>query len=250
VLLASASNQLRQQWNPAIAVVGIVQPAVFLLVLLFARGGADTIDVAEAALGVGLLALWGVTVWQAGGVLRHEKRMGTLSQILVRPSRFAAVLVGKCLGATVRAVLFIAPTVAVIALLAGDPIVIERPGVFALAGGAVVLSAGVTGVLFCCLFFLSRAPTRIAEALTYPVFILGGMVVPLALLPEWARYLSTLVPLRWGSELLRAAVSGDPLDPQAWMWLALTTAAYAVVALSLFTRMVDRGRKEGTLEFF
>ena len=98
-------------------------------------------------------------------------------------------------------------------------------------------------MLLSCLFVLTRAAPRIAEALTYPVFILGGLVVPLSLLPSWARPVSAGVPLRWGGELLRAASAGKPQELRAWLLLLATTTAYALVARVLFGRVVMRSRR-------
>jgi ABC-2 type transport system permease protein len=248
VAAESALLQIRAQQHPANMVLGIIQPASFLLIAALAGRATGRVDLEEAALGSALVALWGSTVWASGSILRAERWQGTLPQILARPAGLGTVLLGKTLGATLRSGLFIAGTVTVTAVALGDPITIELPLPFLAALLAVLASALVLGLLLSCLFVLTRAAGRISEALMYPVFILGGLLVPLSLLPDWVRPLSTVVSLRWGGELLKAAAQGGSQSGLAWLLLAATTAGYAVLARLSFQRVLNRARREGTLE--
>jgi ABC-2 type transport system permease protein len=160
------------------------------------------------------------------------------------------VLGAKAAASTVRSSCLLVPTVVGAAWLAHESIPARHPVALVAAAVAVLVSASVFGMLVACLFVLTRAAGRIAEAATYPIFILGGLVVPLSLLPSWVRPLATIVSLHWGAELLHAASAGEAQPGAAWLLLAVTTAAYALVAGVLFGRIVDRGRREGTLELF
>jgi ABC-2 type transport system permease protein len=250
VLIASAGVQLRADWHAANLILGVVQPASFLIVTALASRGTERVDLDAAAVGSALIALWGTTVWASGFILVAERWQGTLSQILSRQTGLATILLGKTLAATLRSALLIAITVSVTAAVLGDPVTIAAPLPFVVALVGVLLSALVLGVLVSCLFVLSRAAGRISEAIMYPVFILGGMLVPLSLLPLWAQTLSAVVSLRWGGELLNAAAAGEKWSAEAWLMLGVTTLAYGVLALVLFSRVLDRVRKDGTLELY
>jgi ABC-2 type transport system permease protein len=250
VVVESARVQLRSQRSPALVVLGVVQPAALVLVTLLARSGGSRVSVADAALGTGLISLWGVTLWQGGQVLRGERWQGTLGAIVARPAGIVPVLVGKSLASTLAAVLVIAPTVVVASLAAGEPIPVHRPAPFVLALLALLASATVLGILLSCVFVVTRAAPRIAEALGYPIFILGGLLVPLALLPHWVRPLSAVVSLRWGGELLRSAAHGAPQRAVDWSMLTATTLAYAALAGTFLGRVVDRARREGSLDLY
>jgi ABC-2 type transport system permease protein len=248
VAVESARLQVRTEQHPLNWVQGVVQPASFLLIAAWA--GRGRVDVESAALGAGLLALWGSTVWASGSILRRERWEGTLTHIIARPTGLGTVLVGKTLGATLRSSLLIALTIAVTAAAFGDPIDVQRPVLFIGAFLGVLASATALGMLLSCLFVLTRAAGRISEALMYPVFILGGMLVPLTLLPDWIRLLSWAVSLRWGGELLKAAAAGDATSRRAWLLLAITTALYAVLARFTFQRVLDRARRQGDLDTY
>lgn len=249
-LVASARVQLRGRWSAAFFVLGIVQPAAFLLVTLLARRPGTHVHASTVALGTGLVSLWGATIWAAGGILRGERFQGTLAGIVARPTSLATVLVGKTVASTLHSALFIGLTVSVVAAAFGDPIAPARPFLFAAALVAVVASAVTLGMLLACLFVLTRSAARIMEALMYPVFILGGLIVPISLLPGWTQPLSWVISLRWGGDLLRCATVGDPLRTRSWLLLAVTTAVYAVAGRLLFRRVLDRARREGTLDLY
>ena len=250
VVYLSALLQIRGQRHPLIVILAFVQPAAFVLITTLARRGRPDIEPSEIALGAGLLSIWAATVWQSGSILRAERWQGTLPGIVARPTSLAFVLIGKSLGGTAFTGFFIGCTVFGVSAAFGDVVSVADPLPFLAALGGVVVSASVLGILISYVYVVTRAATRIAEALMYPIFILGGMLVPLSLLPDSLTPLSAVVSLRWGAELLRAAANGEPQAVHAWLLLAATTAAYALVARVLFSRVLDRARNEGTLDLY
>ncbi|HEX4815171.1 MAG TPA: ABC transporter permease [Nonomuraea sp.] len=245
-LLAGARVQLKGESRMSGVTAGVVQPAVFMTVTMLAAGpGAAG---GRTAIGCGLLGLWGAIVWKFGLVLRQERQRGILPGIVSRPAGLVVVLVGKSLGTVLRSVTLTVVTVAVVAALAGHPVRVAAPVPFAAAALATLVSAGALGLLLCSVFLLARSAVRIAETLTYPVFILGGLLVPTSLLPDWAERLSTVVSLRWAAELLLDAAAGRPQQPGDWLLLLATSACYAVAAAVGLRVVLRKIRAEGTLE--
>lgn len=250
IMISSALFQARTDTSPALIVQGVVQPAAFTVVALLARRSDPDLSAGRMVLGCGLISLWGVAIWQAGLVLRQELWQGTLASLVTRPAPLPVLLVGKSLGATARAAVLIAATVECVALAAGDGLPMRAPLLFLAAAAAAVLSASAMGLLLSSLFLRSRASIRMAEVLGYPVFILGGLLIPLSLLPRWVRPLSGGVSLRWAGELLGAASSGGPVPQAAWAWLAVTSAVYAVTGCRLLVLTLRRARREATLDLY
>ena len=94
-----------------------------------------------------------------------------------------------------------------------------------------------------------RAARRFANVLGYPFYILGGILVPVTLLPLWTRPLSWLSYLYWSADLLRASISPQPVAGLAWRLLAtlgVGLAAYAAGA-RLISWIINRLRQEGTI---
>ncbi|MEV0621902.1 ABC transporter permease [Nonomuraea sp. NPDC050404] len=245
-LLASARVQLKSETRLAGVMAGVVQPAVFMAVTLLAAGPAAVGT--RTAVGCGLLGLWGAIVWRFGLVLRQERQRGILAGLVSRPAGLTVVLIGKSLGSMVRSAVLTALTVGVVAAMAGHPVRIAAPAVFTITALATLISATALGLLLCSVFLLSRSAVRIAETLIYPVFILGGLLVPTSLLPGWAQQLSTLVSLRWAGELLLDAAAGRAQQPGDWLSLAATTTGYAVSAVVGLRLVLRKIRAEGTLE--
>ncbi|PZG41435.1 hypothetical protein C1I98_21240 [Spongiactinospora gelatinilytica] len=223
-----------------------------LFVLLFvgvvrARGHAEL--TAQAALGAMLVCLWNLCVQISGGVVANERRFGTFELTAAAPASFPTVVMGRV--TTIAAVaLLVVPEVWLATLLFfGEAVEVPHPGLFLIGIVLITFGMAAAGTLIAALFVLARNVVYLQVAFTYPFFILGGLVVPVSLLPEWVQPISRLVFLSWGSDLLRAA-----LDPAAPRQVELQILGlFAVSALTfaagrmLLTRLVDRARRHGTL---
>jgi ABC-2 type transport system permease protein len=246
ILWASARVQMLSQRPLSVMMSCVVQPVVFLWVTMLA-GGRSTVSTREAV-GGGLLGLWSATVWQFGLVLRNERRLGTLPGIVCRPTGLTVVLVGKSLATVVRSTVLIVVTIGLFTAATGAPLRIAAPLAFAATLLTATASAAVLGLLLSSVFLLTRSALRIAETLTYPVFILGGLLVPVGVLPSWAQPLSTVVSLHWATELLAEAAAGRAQRPAQWMLLLATSVSYAVLSWVALRAVLRRVRAEGTLE--
>jgi ABC-2 type transport system permease protein len=246
VLWASMRLQVRDMRSsqPAL-VVSIVQPAVLLI--LTARSGRADGDVTARVVGVTLTALWAATIWAAGGILRREAFQGTLASSLtgVRPA--VLVLAGKCLAATMVTAAMILGTTAVCVLSMRLPVRHQNLPWLA-AGCLVVMLAGAAlGALLACLFLISRHGLHLSSALMYPVFILGGMLIPPGVLPTVLRWPSWLLSFHWAGEFVVAAAGGR-VRLGLFAAAVVLAAGYALAAHAAFTRVLRLARQRGTLE--
>jgi ABC-2 type transport system permease protein len=82
--------------------------------------------------------------------------------------------------------------------------------------------------------------------LEWPVLLVTGLLVPLALLPSWVGPISWLFAPTWGMRALRdAALGGNP-----WPDLAMTLllgAAYVLIAMAALRYFERAARKHATL---
>lgn len=239
--------QLRQQHILSAVIPGCVIPAALCMATLLARQPGSLLTPQQIQLGCGVLALWSCAIWQTGLILREELAHGTLPGILTRQSGLGVVLFGKTIGTALRCALLIALTIGCVGLFIGEPLRVVNVGSFVLVAIATFASALVLGALLSCLFLLTAAAMRIAEALVYPMSLLGGMIVPIELLPNWLRPVPDVISLRWATELLTAAAEGRPQSAVAWACLCATTGAYAVLARWAFRTVLHRARERGTL---
>jgi ABC-2 type transport system permease protein len=61
------------------------------------------------------------------------------------------------------------------------------------------------------LFVLARNAVTFSNSASFPFYVLGGILVPVSLLPHWIRPLSSIVFLSWSADLLRAGLRSSPI---------------------------------------
>lgn len=79
---------------------------------------------------------------------------------------------------------------------------------------ATALAMAGTAVAMAAAFVLHRSARTFQNSLSYPFYLLGGAIVPPALLPAWLQPLTKVVFLSRATELLRDSLVGPPVpDP-------------------------------------
>lgn len=236
--------------HAVVPLLTVIQPTVIYLIISSGRPTVAATDAQRAALLIATLltSLWGATLWAAGGVLRREISEGTLARNLTSVTDARLVLLGKCLGSTFLAFGLLIGTGTVLALVEDVRV---RPGALPwLAAGfcAVTVSGTVMGYLLSSVFVLTRHAIHVTAALSYPVYIFGGLLIPTALLPAQLAWLSRLVSLSWANQFLNSAVAAGRPRTSALAAVALLTAAYYAAGHLLFARIIRRAREKGTID--
>lgn len=232
--------------SPAVVILAGVQPAALLLLTLPRGSQRDTAT--RVLISVLVTCLWGGLVWMAGGIIRRDLVQGTMSRSVVGVRDLRLVLIGKCAGAVVFTCGVLAVVGTVVSLLLGVRPRVADPGPLLAGLAAVTVSAVAMGLLLSCVFVLTRHGVHVGNALLYPVYILGGMLIPGKLIPPELRWISWFVPLRWAKEYM-VDVSLQR-SPGAALWaVAALAAVHLLAGLVLFRKVVDRARERGTLEF-
>ncbi|MFI0829556.1 ABC transporter permease [Streptomyces roseolus] len=239
-------RETAQVWTAT--VVSVIQPVVLLAVVSQSSAHLGPERTTEIVFGVVMIALWSSTLWGAGTLLRREAAQGTLASLLTRPVSLLSVLLGKTLGVAaagfVRTLVAVAIAVPVLGLHPRLP----QPSAAVLVIVAAVVSAAAMGLVLSCVVFLSRAGLRIIEALGYPVFVLGGIVIPPDMLAPALSWPAQAVSLHHVAGLLQDASHGRA---PAFVHLAgvlLLTTLYLAGGVWAFNAVLRRGRARGTLE--
>ena len=244
----------RTQWedmrgSPFILLLGVVQPAVLVLVSLLPGADPSAEDGTRVAVGTLLTSFWASTVWTSGGILRRERFQGTLARALTGVRDPRLVVWGKSAGASLVSAATVAITVAVTFAVLQQPVRLPDPLSFAL-GLVVLLISGMTiGMLLGAVFVYSRYGPQLSSAIMYPVFLAGGMLVPLDALPSFTRWVSAAISLRWLQTYFTEAADGTGGGRALLAALALT-ACYAVAGSVLFRRILHHARVKGDLDLF
>lgn len=245
---------LRLQWslfrrNPGQLLVFVSVP-FFTAIFLAGIKQAHRPGLAPyAVLAPVLIALWAVSLDLAGSIIDSERAQHTFELLVATPTATPRVLTGRIATITlVGSAAFVeAPLVA--ALGFGVVVRVPHPVTFALTAFATSLAMAGTATVMAAVFVASRSAVRFANALGYPFYIAGGLLVPVQMLPTWVRPLSWLTYLYWSAGLLRDSTAPAPERLVAWrlaVLLALGVVAY-LTGVRLIRRIVNGLRIDGTV---
>jgi len=229
----------------------ILQPIIFASIafFLFQAGGerAGEHTLLFAALGTGMMGVWSTTLFGCGGAIQWHRWEGTLELLIAAPSRYDMVLLGQTLGASTFGFYSIGATIAWGMLLFGMPLNAAFPLLLPVALAVAILSLGCLGMLLATSFVLYRHANALSNLLEYPVWIVTGMIVPLAALPGWLGPISWVLAPTWAMEAIRgSAIATNP--PLLAMLLCLLLAAiYYLLARWVLRFVLDKARRDATL---
>lgn len=232
-------------------VVLVSAPLMTLVFLAITRQAGRTDLAPYAVLAPALIVLWGTALQISGEIVERERGNGSLEALVATPASFGAVITGRIAAVTLLSLFgFVESWLA--AWLAFRVVVqVWHPAAFAATVLVTGLAMAGTASIMSALFVLARSARAFQNSLNYPFYVLGGVMVPVALLPGWLEPISRVVFLSWSADLLRDALAPAGIEhllPRLGMVLGLGAAGY-LLGLVLLRRAVDRLRKTGTMGY-
>jgi len=177
--------------------------------MIFKHAGRQDLT-GYAAVAPVFIALWWMALFNSGWTITIERWNGTIEMLVAAPSSFAAVIFGRITTTTLAGVVSFGETW-IVARLFGTTIHIEHGWAF-LATIVVTLAAMAgTALAMASLFVLARNAVTFSNSASFPFYVLGGILVPVSLLPHWVRPISSIVFLSWSADLLRAGLRSTPI---------------------------------------
>lgn len=224
----------------------------FLAVILLSTtrySGRPDLD-SFALIAPALMALWSMALLVSGEIIDGDRYLGTLEGQVSAPGSFSAMVFGRVVATTTVSLLAFVE-VAVVGAVAASSVEVHHPVVLAVAAVITAVATAGSATVMSSVFVLARSARRFQNSLSYPVFVLGGVLVPLSLLPAWLELPGRLVYLSWGADLLRSALVPGPV-PDLGLRIAVLMvlgAASTILGLYLLERTVDRVRSQGELTY-
>jgi ABC-2 type transport system permease protein len=225
----------------------VIYPLFFATVAFFVfRAGHSPRTLLYASFGAAVMGMWSSVSTSAGSAMQRERWWGTLELLVAAPRHFALVLLPTTLGLATVGIYNLAATLLWGRFLFGVHLSIAHPLLFALAVAGTVLAFGGLGFLFAVSFVRWRAAWVLGNFFEYPVWLICGFLVPLALLPGWVHPLAWALAPTWGMNAIReSALGGSPLDDlAACLGLGL---GYVVVGVLVTERVLRAARLRGSL---
>lgn len=218
---------------------------IFLLIVQHSGRGDLT---GHAVLAPGIIALWGMALLVSGEVIANDRWAGTLETTVAAPAPLGVLLVGRITGITLLSLVSFFESW-LVALAFGVRVEIHHLGIFVAALVATAFATAGTALIMSATFVLTRTARTFQNSLSYPFYVLGGVIVPVALLPGWIQPPSRLVFLSWSADLLRDSLAPETVSaPVARLAVVAGLGAMGfVLGRALLARTVDRVRRTGTL---
>lgn len=203
--------------------------------------------------------LWGFVMsalWGAGNAIRWEQHSGTLQSLWSAPISRMDILVGTSLSES------LAMTLQVLFQLVVYSLILEIPwnfsnGLLALLAVCFMV-AGLYGfgVFLAGIVLVYKEPEALTDFMSTGLLILCPVRYSLQSLPTAARFAALIVPFTLGIAIVRKALLED-----FTFWLSMDLFALVValiildiflwaVGITLFGRMENRCRREGSLDSY
>lgn len=181
-----------------------LQVIVFLSVV-DSFGRPDLIT--HALLAPVLITMWSTSLWTGGSVIKEDRWAGRLELHVAAPVSYGLVVIARVTAVALLSLLAVPVTLVTASLTYGIDVEIQHP--FLLTGTLLLTVAAIvgTGIIFSSMTILTRAANTFQSSASYPLLLLGGVFVPLSLLPVWVRPFGKAVFLSWSSDLIRDSVN-------------------------------------------
>jgi ABC-2 type transport system permease protein len=227
--------------------LGVLWPLFFATIaFLMFRAGAGGESLVFASFGAAVMGIWSSTSTSAGSAMQRERWHGTLELLVSAPVHFAAVLLPVTVAMSAMGLYSMAATLLLSRFVFGVDLPFEQPFGLAVAIVATVASIGAMGFLLAVSFVRYRTAWALGNLLEYPVWLIAGFLVPLALLPAWVRPISWVLAPTWGVDAIREAAAGGGPWPEIGLALALG-AVYLALGIAVLETVLASARRAGSL---
>jgi ABC-2 type transport system permease protein len=167
-----------------------------------------------------------------------EVRSGVVERMRVTPMSRASMLLGRSLRDVV--ILMVQATIMIV-LAIPFGLRIDLQSVVAVLGLLLLIGLSVAPLSYAGALVLKTedAFAPVVNAIALPLLLLSGILLPMALAPDWLQFLSTINPLTHAVDAARALFNADWGNPDIAIGVAIS-AVFAVFAVWVGSRSFSR----------
>jgi len=210
ILVVAEADVRKLMHDPAELFTRMLQPVLWLVVFapVFSRtraiptGNLRYLDFMAPGI-LAQSAMFGAIFY--GISLIWERDQGVLHKFMVSPAPRAALVMGRALSSTFRA-LFQSVLLYIIAAVLGVNLRLEPWDIAGVIIG-VMLGAAIFStfsLIAACIVKSRERFMGIGQVLTMPLFFASNAIYPLSLMPDWLKALARINPLSYQVDFLRA----------------------------------------------
>jgi ABC-2 type transport system permease protein len=251
LILIVFEMEMKQNLTDAFIIFGIlIQPMIIAFLALWMLRGQGADYAIFVAVGSGMTGLWTTLLFNSGNSITGERWTGTLESLVGAPVPLRMVVFGKNLADVIQSLLSVVVCYTLISLILGYALNIAQPILFTLSMVFTVFSFVCFGLIMATLFILNPDVQRFQNGLEFPIYILGGFLFPIAMLPNWTTPLSYLLVPYWAARALHATSSGNASLTDvlfSWGMMLLFGVFYLLISEFLFRKVLFKARADATL---
>jgi ABC-2 type transport system permease protein len=167
-----------------------------------------------------------------------ELRSGVVERMRVTPMSRASMLLGRSLRDVV--ILMVQATIMIV-LAIPFGLQIDPQSIVAMLGLLLLIGLSVAPLSYAGALYLKTedAFAPAVNGIALPLLLLSGILLPMALAPDWLQFLSTINPLTHAVDAARALFNGDWGNPDVAVGVAIS-AVFAVFAIWVGSRAFTR----------
>jgi ABC-2 type transport system permease protein len=216
-------------------VIPLTQMVFFAFVVQLSAGGAPgaAMSIAFTAVGNAVATVTYSSVFSVCQTTDSEKQQGTMEHLLVSPANRTALYFGR--GLIPILISLATVTVGLGYAVAFFHVVIPLSAVPTLAVSVVLTAFAMVGfgLLLGGVALYLRTSIILGNIFLFIGLLLSGVNVPVSQLPLPLQYVGDALPLTWGLEAIRAAISGESLGSLSVLWGAVALAAAITFGASI-----------------
>jgi ABC-2 type transport system permease protein len=207
-------------------------------------------DLAGYALVAAVLMSVGQMAFFVGSeILANERWDQTLELVVASPTQYSLPLLVRVVVLTSVGLVGFFEAWILARLVFGIAVSVYHPAVLLATLLLTVAAASATALITSTLFSFGKTTRTYQTAITGPLYLLAGVLVPVAFLPDIVQPLSRFIFLFWSADLLRDALQPGPVDSLPFRLGAIVSLGLAggIVGSVLLNRLLTHLRREGTL---
>jgi ABC-2 type transport system permease protein len=243
--------QLKQMAVDEFFIFSIVfQPVFIALLAIYMLRDSPGFQAVYVIVGSGMTGLWSGTLMTSTNGILVERWVGTLESIIASPTHIKTVVIGKSLANVTLSLASMLFSYPLAAFVFGYPLTISDPPIFVVSLLLMLLALLSLGMILTPLMAIRPGSEVWVNALEFPMYIVGGFIFPVALLPAWMTPISYVLAPYWAARALHASSSGglSALDVlTSWGFLIILCVVYWFLSGWLFKIVLRRAREEATL---
>lgn len=228
--------------------VVLASPIIFSTLAYFLfKGGHSGSKLLVLAIASAVMGIWSSTTASGAGALQRQRQLGVLELLVASPVPFWSVLLPITLAISAIGIYSLATGLVYVRVLFGVPISLHDWPAFVVAVPATIVAIGLLGFLFSSTLVRFRSAFMLGNLFEWPVWTICGLLIPIAVLPDWVTPLSWLFAPTWGMAALRGATLGTGSPWSDIGMCAALSASYAVLGSAFLRAFLYSARVNATL---